>query len=230
MAYDGDEERRDRICRLAEEAFDRTQQADKESWESYMTMGEGFLCGRDEAFIKSGTNDINSPVYKRAFSAWLKRYPKLAKFDRSDRAKLMFVMDHRGEIEQWRADLDWTKRSKMSHPTTVLNKWKKEHPEAFELKKPRRVVPIEKHKRDVGTMQHEIEDQQAHIAELEAAVDAGSLFDLKKDSVAAIAKVIVGTVTASRARDLAKEIVKLLGGAQQRTKIAGPLTGCDRTE
>ena len=46
--------------------------------------------------------------------------------------------------------------------------------------------------------------------ELEAAADAGSLFDLKKDSVASIAKVIVGTVTASRAADLAKEIMKLL--------------------
>ena len=76
MAYDGDEERRDRICRLGEEAFDRLQHADKESWDSYMTMGEAFLCGRDEAFIKSGTNSINDPRYKKAFGAWLKRYPK----------------------------------------------------------------------------------------------------------------------------------------------------------
>ena len=74
-------------------------------------------------------------------------------------------MEHRGEIEDWRSGLTWTQRSKMSHPTTVLNKWKKEHPEAFELKAPCRVVGIEKHNRTIGEAQHEIEGRLAGARE-----------------------------------------------------------------
>ena len=64
--------------------------------------------------------------------------------------------------------------------------------------------------------QHNLElaRQLAHAEERLAAADAGSLFDLKKDSAADIARVICETVTPSRARNIADAI-------RQRVKNGG---------
>jgi len=60
----------------------------------------------------------------------------------------------------------------------------------------------------------ELARELAHAEERLAAADAGSLFDLKKDSAADIARVICATVTPGRARNIADAI-------RQRIKDGG---------
>jgi hypothetical protein len=154
--------------------------------------------------------------YKKAFSAWLARYPKLERFDRSDRAKLFTVMENRGPIETWRATLTQTQRLRVSHPTAVLAKWKAatQVPDKSGEPKTSQVMQLKLLVKELQR-QHELDEEKL------AAADAGSLFDLKKTKAEDIAAVIVDNIgviiSASKAKAIAAGILKLL----EKPKPAG---------
>jgi hypothetical protein len=211
----------DRICRLAEEACELLQDKDQETWDSYMAIGAAFLIGRQWAFDMSGTSDINNPKYKKAFSTWLNRYPKLAKFDSSDRAKLFVVMENRDAIESWRATLGLTARLKLNHPTSVLKRWQAstQVPKKSDASK---VSPVAKLRQEITELkrQHELDEERL------AAADGGDLWDLKKTSAEDIAACIVGNVgsllNATKARKIATEILRLLDDKPNPPKAPAP--------
>jgi hypothetical protein len=96
------------------------------------------------------------------FGEWLTRY-RVDDMDKSDRAKLLQLMEERPAIEEWRATLpDYTRRS-LNHPVIVWRKWTA----ATRVRKSRArnapgVTPI-----GHARLQEQIEQQQARIAELE---------------------------------------------------------------
>jgi hypothetical protein len=207
MSHDIDAERRDRVCRLGSEAWERLQT--EQDWSSYMAMGEAFLVGQQEAFEQSGTNDINNPKYKKAFGAWMVKY-NLDRFDRSDRSKLYIVMKNRGLIEAWRSTLPLTTRLKLNHPTSVLRKWQASTQVSDDKSGEPKVSQVAQLKQYIKELQrqHELDEEKL------AAADAGSLFDLKKTSADNIAAVIVDNVgviiSASKAKAIAAGILKRL--------------------
>src|SRR5437899_1941901 len=72
------------------------------------------------------TADANQPEgkgYVTAYCEWLKRY-KVDDIDKSDRAKLLELMEERLAVEEWRATLTDHERRSLNHPTTVWRKWK----------------------------------------------------------------------------------------------------------
>jgi hypothetical protein len=93
-----------------------------------------------------------------------------------ERSRLFAVMDNLGQIEEWRMTLTLIERLKLNHPNAVLRKWKahmapEERTESGEPKPTLRdsVVNLSE---DNAAKDRKIADQEAHIAELEAALAA----------------------------------------------------------
>jgi hypothetical protein len=141
----------DRIGRAGRDAMGRLKR-DK-NWGDWLLVGEALVMGRTVAMNAAQTNRPEGRAYTEIFSQWLKMY-KLDTIDQSARSKIFTVMQHRVEIEAWRATLTQLQRLELNHPVTVLRKWEK----ATKVKKPK--APKEP---------DQSESQEAYIAELEAA-------------------------------------------------------------
>jgi len=60
--------------------------------------------------------------YVTNFGEWLARY-KVDDMDKSDRAKLLQLMEERPAVEEWRATLPDYERRTLNHPVIVWRKW-----------------------------------------------------------------------------------------------------------
>jgi hypothetical protein len=110
----------DRIGRAGQAAWKRLQKC--KSWSDWMAVGEALLAGRTLAMQKAETNRPEGKGYNQVFSQWLAHYG-LSEIDKSARAKLLYVMEHRADIEDFRAGLPLNVRMELSHPTSVLRRW-----------------------------------------------------------------------------------------------------------
>ena len=159
----------DRIVRQATEAWERLK-TDK-SWTDWVAVGEGMMIGRQQAMHEAGTNQPKGKGFNMAFGKWLKDH-ELDDMDESDRAKLFKIMEHRGEVEQWRETLTLTQRMSLNHPSSVYRKWKGasvvgEEPKE---KKQRRLVPqdtVVKLEERIVQLQKQIDELTERIKELE---------------------------------------------------------------
>jgi hypothetical protein len=118
-----------------------------------MAVGEALLAGRTLAMKAAETNRPEGKAYNQIFSQWLTRYG-LSEIDKSARAKLLYVMEHRGEIEDFRAGLPINMRMELNHPVSVLRRWQA----ATKATKPKRPKEPD-----------QSESMKEHIHELEAA-------------------------------------------------------------
>jgi hypothetical protein len=113
--------------------------------------------------------DVNAPEgkgYVIAFAEWLKRY-KVDDMDKSDRAKLLQLMEERPAVEEWRASLTTHERLNLNNPTIVWRKWTAD----TRVKKPRKPtgnVPAT----EMGRAQRTVEQLQARVDELEQELAA----------------------------------------------------------
>jgi hypothetical protein len=103
-------------------AWGRIKKAQARMWGDWMTIGEGLLEGRRWAMHVSGTNRPEGRGYVTAYAEWLKRF-KVNDIDKSDRAKLLQLMEERAAVEEWRATLSDYDRRNMNHPTIAWRKW-----------------------------------------------------------------------------------------------------------
>jgi hypothetical protein len=141
----------DRIGRAGQAAWKRLKTC--KSWGDWMAVGEALVAGRTIAMTGAKTNRPEGRAYTELFSQYLKRYG-LTEIDKSARSKIFFVMNHRGEIEDFRTALPMNQRLELNHPVTVLRKWQA----ATRIAKPKKAPAPD-----------ESASQAAHIAELEAA-------------------------------------------------------------
>jgi hypothetical protein len=86
-----------------------------------MTIGEGLLEGRRWAMQQAGTNRPEGKGYVVAYAEWLKRY-RVDDMDKSDRAKLLQLMEERPAVEEWRATLTDYERRNLNNPTIAWRK------------------------------------------------------------------------------------------------------------
>ena len=81
---------------------------------------------------------VNEPAgkgYVLAYGEWLARF-KVDDMDKSDRAKLLQLMEERPGVEEWRASLTDHERRSINHPTIAWRKWTA----ATRVKKPKPVA------------------------------------------------------------------------------------------
>ena len=148
------------------QAWRRIKNAQARMWGDWMTIGEGLLEGRRWAMQMACTNKPEGKGYVTAYAEWLKRF-KVDDMDKSDRAKLLQLMEERPGVEEWRASLPNYERRNLNNPTIAWRKWTA----ATRVKK---LKP-----RSAGTSATEhgralamIEQQQARIEELEEELAA----------------------------------------------------------
>jgi hypothetical protein len=161
-------------------AWGRIKKAQARLWGEWMTIGEGLMEGRRWAMRQAGTNKPEGKGYTLAYGEWLKRF-KVDDMDKSDRAKLLQLMDERPAIEEWRASLPDRERRSLNNPTIVWRKWTA----VTRVKKPRPVAvsPVLEaaHARAdavalaarIEELEQELETARARIQELETELGSG---------------------------------------------------------
>ena len=109
----------------------------------------------------ASTNRPEGKGYVTAFGEWLTRY-RVDDMDKSDRAKLLQLMEERPAVEEWRATLTDYERRNLNNPIVVWRKWTA----ATRVRKPKsRMASVSGGEH--GRAQEMIGQQQARISELE---------------------------------------------------------------
>jgi hypothetical protein len=153
-------EKLDQIGHAMMLAWQRVKRTQARMWGDWMTIGEGLLEGRRWAMQMAGiplgaNRRPEGKAYVMAFSEWLRRY-RVDDMDKSDRAKLLQLMEDRAGVEEWRATLTDYERRNLNNPTIAWRKWTA----ATRVKKPK--------PRSASVSATEMgEQQQARIEELE---------------------------------------------------------------
>src|SRR5262249_56174960 len=118
-----DNDKLDQIGRAMQAAWSRVKKAQSRMWSDWMTIGDGLLEGRRWAMQVASTNRPEGKGYVTAFGEWLTRY-KVDDMDKSDRAKLLQLIQERPALEEWRGTLTDYERRPLNHPRNVWRKWR----------------------------------------------------------------------------------------------------------
>jgi hypothetical protein len=161
-----DLERIDQIGRAMQAAWSRVKKAQSRLWSEWMTIGEGLLEGRRWAMQQASVNRPEGRGYVTAFAEWLTKY-KVDDMDKSDRAKLLQLMEERLAVEEWRATLTDHERRNLNNPLLVWRKWTA----AMRVKNPRQRTAGASAS-EMGRARATVEEQAARIKELEEERDA----------------------------------------------------------
>ena len=148
----------DQLAHAAMLAWGRLKRSQSCMWSEWMTFGEGLLAGRRWAMHQAGTNKPEGKGYVLAFNEWLRRW-KVHDLDKSDRAKLLQLMEERPAVEEWRASLTSQEQRELNNPTVVWRRWKT-------LERPRR----SRSPPDGARLRRTNEQLQARVRELEERV------------------------------------------------------------
>src|SRR5262245_169896 len=112
----------ERIGRAMSAAWRRLKKDENRIWGDWMTIGDGLMEGRRWAMLQANVNAPEGRGYVTAFSEWLTRF-KVDDIDKSDRAKLLQLMEERPAVEEWRATLTDKERRNLNNPVLVWRKW-----------------------------------------------------------------------------------------------------------
>jgi len=107
---------------LGREAWLRIKDAAPKNWDNWKALGEALLIGRQEAMARANGR-TSGKTYSRAFYDWL-QLQGLGDIDKSDRAKLIQIMDNLEEVEALRATWSEGERAKRNCPSAIWQPWK----------------------------------------------------------------------------------------------------------
>jgi Tfp pilus assembly protein FimV len=156
----------ERIGHAMQLAWSRIKKSQARMWGDWMTIGEGLLEGRRWAMRTAGTNKPEGRGYVVAYAEWLKRY-KVDDMDKSDRAKLLQLMEERPAVEEWRSTLTDYERRNLNNPVIAWRKWTAAT--RVTQPKPRTAgVSATEH----GRAQAMVEEMQTRVEELEQELEA----------------------------------------------------------
>jgi hypothetical protein len=213
-----------------QQAWSRVKKAQSKMWGDWMLIGEGLMEGRRWAMEKANTNRPEGKGYILAFSEWLARF-KVSDLDKSDRAKLLKLMEERPAVEEWRAGLEPEERRDLNHPVTVWRKWT-----AATKVKPKRKPGFSaaEHSLAAGKIQElesrvvELQEELESAREAEptpAPADAGTIFGALNVLVAGkvvFKDVLPGQFDPIALTDLAKDLNDVAAELKRRAAKAKP--------
>jgi hypothetical protein len=175
--------------KAAAEAYVRIRSG--QHWLDWMFVAEGLGVGRRQAQRKAGTDDIQSPHYKRAFKEWMSTRPWAKDLDNPTRAHLFWCLEWRNDIDQWRETLAANERARLNHPTAMKRRYEAAHPEPQPVANPNTAPKKEPL---VESLKRENEALWTKNKQLERRVNAnsdGNLFDIGVSTAVEIANSIV---------------------------------------
>jgi hypothetical protein len=209
------EDRETRV-RRGQEAWQRHIQKGDATWDDWMAIGDALLIGRQDAMVAAKTKQPIGSRYNSKFGRWLARH-HFDNIDKGDRRRLIEVIENRPAIEAWRETLTQTVRLRLSHPSSVLQKWKA----GTEGKEPKpRTLrdSVANLSEDNAKLKREVEELTARLREAEAAggIQPDSNLATAIDTLTSATKGRLGghalndpEVRAATANIAARDIVKL---------------------
>ena len=203
--------------KLAEEAADRIYRKNVH-WTDWTYIGDGLAVGQAKAMRRAGTNRPYGRAYTAAFGDWLAERPWAKNIDKGTRSTLLWVIEHRSEVDAWREGLAQNERAKLNHPTTLKRKFDAANRiAAADPSAPKKETSHE-------ALVRQNEDLWAENAKLKRQVESGdgSLFDLRRDSIEAIVNTIAGVIPLGRFQSLQRAMTEKLAAlkAVEKTKQA----------
>jgi hypothetical protein len=200
----------DEVTEAGKQAWKRIKTGAVRMWEDWVVLGTAIEAGRNEAMRWAGTNRPEGRGYNERFGEWLVR-AELADLDKGDRSRLMKCMEHRVEIEQWRATLTMGEKLRLNHPRLVLQKWQAAtripDPEAENKPSP------------MARLKEELAGALEENVRLKTVAEGGDLWN-PKDSSAEIANALAAELerlTESKARKVLKLASEYLEGKWKKT-------------
>ena len=168
------------LYRRATESWEHLKKTHRDTWAHYETIGTAMVEARNEIMRDRGLNQPVGPGYQHDMKAWLAEH-RLADMEKGVRSRLCELIDHRSEIEQTMEHWTVTQRMLWNHPNTVHRRWKawranKGTPSDAQVKK---LNAAQQTSQQLALALEQIEQQKAHIAELEAASDTASAEERK---------------------------------------------------
>jgi hypothetical protein len=146
------------------------------------------------------TAHVNRPEgrrYNQEFGNWL----KANQFDgihKTTRSQLFKCLEHRKEIETWRAILTSDERQKLNHPVAVLRRWQRIIVKKPDDAAPKKLSHIAKLKESIVTL----EEQNLRM---KREIECGGPFT-RQDTARDIAGTVFRMISPSKAREVAREL------------------------
>ena len=191
---------------LAADASERIKKG--QHWTDWMLIADGLMRGRAKAMFAAGTNKPKGKGYGKAMKEWMDTRPWARELDNPTRNDLFWCAEHRSEIEIWRDTLAQNERARLNHPTAMKRRYEASHRSKDDTNAAKKPT----HKAALIARNAELE---AELATLKRKMkdDGGSLFDLVKDPLPMIAKIMGEEMGLQRLtsaqREIAKEVARL---------------------
>jgi hypothetical protein len=93
------------------------------SWEKWVVIGRALEAGKAAVMRELGTNLPSGRRWNEAFGAWLKE-TEFDQINKATRSYLQTCLDNLPAIEAWRQTIGLGLRLQLSHPYTVLRRWR----------------------------------------------------------------------------------------------------------
>src|SRR6516162_10294186 len=146
-------------------------------------------------------NSLGRSIVRALDGEQLRAKTPYAEMHKVERSNLLYCMENLPDLEM-RVGWTPTERAKINHPTSMAQKLR-EFLNRAPTEAPRRnVSPMALLKDKNDQLQRANLDLSERLASAEAREAGGSLFDLARDNVDDIARVIVSTVGVNKARSL----------------------------
>jgi hypothetical protein len=196
-------------------------QAGKAFDDYWVPIGDGLLAVRRTVMTALSLSKARGGYYNEAFGKLCAKTP-YADMHKVERSNLLYCMEHLPDILEMRAGWTPTERAKINHPTSMAQKLR-EFLNRAPTEAPRRnASPMALLKDKNEQLQRTNLDLAERLASAEARDTAGSLFDLARDNVDDIARVIVSTVGVNKARSLHHSLGQAIASTPKPPKPKRP--------
>lgn len=107
---------------LGREAWQRRKADGRNCWDDWRLIGQALLVGRKEAMRLAKKDRPAGRKYNELVGNWVQMHG-FAEIDKSDRAKLLSIVEKLDEVEAWRATLTDSQRATLNHPSSIWRAW-----------------------------------------------------------------------------------------------------------
>jgi hypothetical protein len=172
-----------------------------QTWQDWLLVGDALITGRAEAMSTAHTNRPEGKLYNKEYGIWLEAHD-FAAIDKGTRSRLLECIEHRAEIEAWRATLTTTQRLAFNHPVTILRRWRSKTavPDQSAVAK---VSHTAKLKASIAEL-----EEQCFRLKRESEHGGGDLWS-RNDTAKDIARVLFSQFSRSKAGAVAQELTNL---------------------
>ncbi len=184
--------------------------------QDWLLVGKACQLLRAEAMLTAHANRPEGRRYNQEFSDLLKANG-FAAIDKATRSKLFFILDNIAGIEKWLATVPANKRLELNHPHTIWRAYQR--PSSRSPTTPQKASHVEELKTSL------IESQEEN-ARLKREAERALRFT-RQDTARNIAGVVFRMISPAKAREVARELNRLVREPGRRTTSSG--RGADMT-